>query len=627
MTEKKFDYNYKNDVFLQLEKEFLALRKRLNNKIVKSCVTVKHAKEFYTEVGFICKFVKSMFLESDFWCSYYARMTIKLLDRFIKKINTSSIKVNELFIDTVLLRKDMLRLSSRYFLDDMLEYYDMHRSSPVFVSRRKAIEAPLFYVNRSLLRSVGIIFPDKIAPRTVVYSVAPSCGKSLIQNFGSALILAIHKLIANTGSILRISNEENNVNRFSSATMDIMRNPCFTEIYPEFAKYRTENNKFKFFQKESVEEWKVADTEVEASYYARTRDGTINSIRVKTAIMLDDPSRGLKESQDVEVHKRIITLYWSDLDDRADNQEQCSFIIGGTQFAPFDIFNDIADTYADELKEDNSIYNNSYTSIKATKNHRVVVIKVDIEDEKRQSIVPKVHNTNNLRLKEKKLNELQKGLYDLVYRQKVTALEGMGFHYSKLKTYSRLPIDDNMQSLLSKSAVAVIDPTRKGKDSFSMPIYKFCGKDGLYYLVDAIYIKQPVTELYDDIVSSFVKNNVVRVVVENNTDTSLGSFLRSKCEARGHIIDIEEIYQTKNKSERINTNQGHIRRMICFPEKDLYPRNTHMGRFMEKTTEYSFEKPTKEDDAVDTLALSVEKLFLQTDTLDNFIVTSKRLPI
>ena len=47
----------------------------------------------------------------------------------------------------------------------------------------------------------------------------------------------------------------------------------------------------------------------------KTRDSSINSVRCQIG-MMDDPSRGLQECNNIEIHKKINQLYVGDFDDR-----------------------------------------------------------------------------------------------------------------------------------------------------------------------------------------------------------------------------------------------------------------------------------------------------------------------
>lgn len=645
MTSKnKYDYTYKSDEFIELEEQMRDVVRNIGYIPANNLVSLEKCKTTVRYLEFLCEFIKTMGLHNDFMSSYYAnkygkRLTSDMMQALENK-NNDKMTVFAL-AKVYAMWREMLRIGARYNLNDMLEYYDLKKSTPVYAPRKKALEAPVFYVNRSLLRSIGIRYPDKRHPQLVVYSVAPSTGKSLIQNFASAQILALDKLIRKTGSILRMSNEEKNVNRFSASVMDLIKTPTFIEIYPEFAKYMN-GTKFKMFQKESVEEWKLLDTETEASYYARTMHSAINSIRAKTAIMVDDPSGGLKDSQNKDEHDFITTLFWGDLGDRADYPDDCSMIIGGTQFAGFDIFNDIYDTYEEiDGLVDDDLFTDSYLDIKKTKNGNVVIIKIDCYDGYGNSIFPKVHSNESLEKKANKLEEMQVGLFSLVYRQKRVPLEGMSFDYDLLKTYEKLPFDEDGVSLLSETAIASLDPTRKGTDFCSMPILKKNLANGLYYLIDCVFKKKPITELHQEIAKMLIRHKVKSLVIENNTDTSLASVISMICEANdyktkifsGVVIKkdnydllITEKYNVTKKTQRINENQGYIVNKFVYPAKGLYSKNTQMGKFMENLTSYSFEKPNKNDDAVDTMAMISSDMLKSKINLVNTVKAKKTLP-
>lgn len=52
--------------------------------------------------------------------------------------------------------------------------------------------------------------------------------------------------------------------------------------------------------------------------------------------------------------------------------------------------------------------------------------------------------------------------------------------------------------------------------------------DNIFYLVDFLYQKKGMDDLYDPIVDMIIKHQLNQLVVENNTDTSLKTVLEER---------------------------------------------------------------------------------------------------
>ena len=96
-----------------------------------------------------------------------------------------------------------------------------------------------------------------------------------------------------------------------------------------------------------------------------------------------------------------------------------------------------------------------------------------------------------------------------------------------------------------------------------------------------IFKQKAMSELYDEIVDKIIENNVIDLVIENNTDTSLKSLLDERLQNKGYnMCIIREKYNVKNKEQRIKDMRGHLKRNILFKEKTKVKPNTDYGRFM-----------------------------------------------
>ena len=145
-----------------------------------------------------------------------------------------------------------------------------------------------------------------------------------------------------------------------------------------------------------------------------------------------------------------------------------------------------------------------------------------------------------------------------------------------------------------------------------MPIFKSDGQNH-YYLVDCIFKKKAMTDLYEEIIAKIEEHQITWLVVENNTDTSLKTLLDKMLEEKGILYcNITEKYQGNRRKElRIKDTQGIIRKMIYFKPKNKYKPNSDYGRLMKNLTTYSFDFPNRNDDAPDSLALFASEIILE----------------
>ena len=61
------------------------------------------------------------------------------------------------------------------------------------------------------------------------------------------------------------------------------------------------------------------------------------------------------------------------------------------------------------------------------------------------------------------------------------------------------------------------------------------------------------------------------------------------------------------KATRIEINKGIIKRKIWFPDKRLFGKTSHLGKFMENLTLYNSQGNNRNDDAPDSTALFVSE--------------------
>lgn len=395
-------------------------------------------------------------------------------------------------------------------------------------------------------------------------------------------------------TIIRLSYSDTLVASFSNTLRNILKSERHRMVFPQF-----ERMKDKLFEKETDEDWKLMGAEL-TNHTAQPRNGQITGKR-GNIVVIDDIVKDSKEASSIALHEEIWTKYTTDWSSRALDGDQKTVAIG-TMWSPYDLLNRIEE-FESKFHDivDDPIF--PYTTI-STDGSCVFISVPALDPDTDESTMPLVYGTQYFH-KQREANDDY--YWACVYQQHPIPLEGLEFDWNSLRKYTTIPRDDiTGESLLNKVCYASLDPARKGKDNVSMPIFNRIGDD--WYLLDCIFEKKPMSDLYDDIVNAIIKYNICYLVLENNTDTSLGFLINKMLKEKGfYNCTIKEHYSTANKEARIRDQRGVIKKRIMFPDKDKINRKSSLGRFMENVTTYCFDYPNKNDDANDSLALFTEE--------------------
>lgn len=310
-------------------------------------------------------------------------------------------------------------------------------------------------------------------------------------------------------------------------------------------------------------------------------------------VVIDDILKGALESTNVELHKSLMDRFDSDWSSRADDDMQKTLLLG-TMWSNTDPLNVMYDR---ACSDSDLIDSKKFKYTEVARNGKSVFIGIPALDEKDESTCPLRYSTEYLLKKKKQMSPY---LWQAVYMQDPIAPSGIAFEYGNLKTYEKLPKMNN-----SVVRYASLDPARRGKNYVTMPIfYRFSDSKEEFYLVDCLYQKKAMNELYDSIVAMIVEHRLSHLVIENNTDTSLKYVLETKLRALRYFgCTIVEKYSVANKEQRIKDNQGYMRNNIIYPKKGLFPTASDISQGMENFVTYSFDYPNKYDDFPDAIAL------------------------
>lgn len=601
--------------------------------IEKSQIELIEYKQFNKVIGNL------EIINLDYKISEYAtrlyKASLKVIEVFQKNIpNLAKYKITiPKRTNFIALSKKMLCISARWSIESFITYYefDMPQDNKAFPKRKPLLQDVIFFADRMNATKLGIKFNDGIMPHRIIFAVQPNSGKSFVVNVYSVLALCMHDIYYNTSGILRMSNNGGNACGFSDQIKAMIENEKIVDVYPEFKKYFA-TGKPKILEKATSEEWKLADLEpkIRASHFARGRDSAINSLRIFVLLAIDDLSDGFDQMNNDEAHQAMTTKYQIDMDSRKESEDIPEFI-AGTMFNEFDVPNFLIK----QLEEKGLLIDDPKNSnIRYTKDFNTIVIQIDCFDKRGNSIAPDLISTEKLKDKQASLKPYE---FDLVYRQIRSSRDPRIFDWSILDTYKTNGPE------ISKTAVAVVDPTRKsGNDYFSMPVFRHNNKTGKERLTDAIYeqkslgkVSDPKNEFLFKVCAFIISNSIVHLVIENNTSNTLGSFIEQKLKDMGYAgCKIEEVFNVSKKGketklQRILSQEATIVNNIEFPDKSILKPQTDLALFMEDFTRFDAKetgnKKTNHDDGPDSVAIYSDRfLFNRQNRFSEIVGLKKR---
>lgn len=534
----------------------------------------------------------------------------------------------------LVLAKKMLSISARWDIERFINVYefDLAENNKAFPKRKPLLKDVIFYANRMNATKLGIRFNDGIMPLRIIFAVQPNSGKSFVVNVYSVISVIMHALYYNTSGILRMSNNGGNACGFSDQIKAMIESEKIMEVFPELKPYFA-TGKPKVLEKSTSEEWKLQDLDpkIRASHFARGRDSAINSLRIFVLLAIDDLSDGFDQMNNDEAHQAMTTKYQIDMDSRKESEDIPEFI-AGTMFNEFDVPNFLIKKLEDK---GDLFYDSANSNIRHTKDYKTVAIQIDCFDGRGNSVAPELISTEKLKEKQASLKPYE---FDLVYRQIRSSRDPRPFAWENLTTYK-----DKDAPYLSKTAKAVVDPTRKsGNDYFSMPVLRHNNQNGKDRLVGAIHcqkslgkVSDPKNEFLFRVCKFIIDNSIVHLTIENNTSNTLGSFIEQKLKDLGYNgCKIEEVFASSKKGketklQRILSQEATIVANIEFPDKTILKPQTDLALYMEHLTRFDSKenigKKCNPDDAPDSLAMYADKhLFNKSNRLSEVSAFSRK---
>ena len=626
--------NYIDDCITQIAKFSKTAKsmKTFNEKRMYSaliaCSAIETAQNLYLiEAESKINYNRNQVINYDYTVSQYANRLYAITSNLVAQYKNSKIDdIKDVSMQDVATlvnyNRKMLYIAARWSTQRLIEIYDLDKpeKNKKLPKRLPILSDALACFDNILCTKLGVKTESNIHLKRLVICMPPSSGKTYAANAYTVLTLCHHHIrFAETG-IIRMTNNMDNAKIYGSQVHNMMTDPVFVNVFPEYRKYITADNKNKLFSYESAEQYLLRDCSNECfnSIFMFGWDSGINGKRSLLGSVLDDISDGTNTMDSDDFHKKQTAKVMTDVTDRNDSDD-CPIIIMGTMYNENDVQNTFIDMWERNLEPHPYLRN-----VQVTKDGTCGVCLIDIENESGNSIAPELYPDSLLQSKKEFCARTGKMyMYNLIYRQKRDSREPKTFALNTLKQYTSLP------KTLSKTSKSFIDTTRKnGSDYFAQPFCYYDEENNLWYLVDCIFeqkslgiISDPKNKFKEKVCNKIIANNTTQCGIESNTSNTTGALLKDRLTQLGYTDCrfIEKYtYGKKGQSKftRILDMEEAIKEHIVFPSP-LYGMSTEMQRFMEQLTGWNSKGKqgrANPDDAIDSIALFA-KTFIQEKKL------------
>lgn len=471
--------------------------------------------------------------------------------------------------------KNAYKYGARGSFEHFVIYYEWNIpwKDKFFLPRYEILSGYAYFLNK-------MTFDEEF--EMIIANLPSGTGKTYLEKLSEAFDFGIQP----SGTMLALCSNDTVVKGSSRLVRDIIMSEPFGEVFPHL-KYDKEDKQF--FLKETDAEWKLRDCKLLASYYASTTNSNVVGQRASRRIHIDDLYADYLEALNENLNDYYENKYKTVWRKRYVQNKIPKISITGTMWSPTDFMVRMIDLLE---KYDKFTPHPKYKYCRVSEDGKKAIVQVPAMDfDTGETTCKALWSTEQL-MREK--NSMEEYLWQCNFQQVVCSPEGLEFSYPNLKTYTSVPINE------VGYCKAYIDGTRKNSaDNFAMPILQPYYDD--WALVDCIYSKSATTELYDEIVDKIIENNIIYVLLECNVDNGLKKELERRLDEQDYYCEIEEIYNTMPKAQRIARGKGLALRKIVYPAKELFPMNTQMGRFMNDFTSFNTGGRNAHDDAPESI--------------------------
>ncbi len=428
-------------------------------------------------------------------------------------------------------------------------------------------------------------------------------GKTISDAIAISWLLGVNP----DNDVLKVLGNPTLVMTTTKAIVDIMTKPFFGRVFPKFAKYFVQGeNPLNMFSicRNKEGELTLADSNKPMNVKVISKDTSVDGIRVRF-LFLDDICRS-KDATNLKQHQIDINNYWNSWWKRNYGTDDFFVVAGGTAYSVNDILSHLISYYSKgkiiRTKEFKYAYKNEKGNCVFIK-----IPKIDF-DFNRSTYPTKFPYEEAMRIRDRDLAS-----FEAMEQQNPQNPETTPLAWDKLNTYEELP------SGISEYAYAVLDPARTGKNYVTMGVHrvreetdKYGAKVEVHYLVDCIFQLRQMEELYGEICDKVEKHRIIKLHIENNTDTSLGFLIEKMLHERGTMFcEVSESFSTENKEEKIRelvySSQGYFKNQMRYPCMQMYAPSSQMGKFMLYITAYDYNTKMEYDDSIDEECMYIKR--------------------
>lgn len=442
-------------------------------------------------------------------------------------------------------------------------------------------------------------------------------GKSYSNQFAISWLLGIDQ----NNDVLDVLGNPTLVLTNTRGIVNIMTNPKFAMVFPNFQKFHDmggdiARNMFSVCRLKEGE-LTLADSSKTLNVKIISKDTPIDGIRVRY-LFLDDVCRS-KDATNLKQHQIDINNFWNSWYKRNYGTDDFYIVISGTAYNVNDIMSHLIAYFTKGKMQRTKENKYTYSSLDGS----CVIIKIPkIDDDLNRSTFPqKFPYKDALEARDRDYNTFM-----AMEQQQPQNPETSPLCYEKINTYSEIPSD------LTNYAYAVLDPARTGKNYVSMPIKrvreeidKFGAKVKVHYLVDCIFQLKQMADLYSEICDKVKHHHIIRLHIENNTDTSLKFLIEKMLHEREiTFCVVTESFSTENKEERMRelvySNEGYFKTQMCYPEMQLHAPSSQMGKYMLYLTSYDYYQKMEYDDSIDSECMYIEQFVSGNSNINKAVI-------
>lgn len=457
------------------------------------------------------------------------------------------------------------------------------------------VSKPFFYYFNRMVLKKDIKFISK--------QMFTGGGKSRSNQFAFAWLLGIDK----DNDILDVLGNPTLVLTNTKGTMELMIQKRFAKVFPYYMKYHemggdVKSNMFSICRLKEGE-LTLVDSVKPLNLKVISKMTSVDGIRVRY-LFLDDVCRSADKTN-LKQHETDIANYWNSWWKRNYGTDDFYVIISGTAYSVFDIMSSLIAYYSKGKMFRTKI--NKYTYQNESGN--CIFIKIPkIDDEFGRSTYPqKFPYDEAVRARDRDYNTFM-----AMEQQMPQNPETSPLCWEKLLTYDTLPTG------LSEGAYACLDPARTGKNYVTMGIHRVKKEIDKYnveierhYLVDCIFELKLMEELYEQICDKIERHHIIRLHIENNTDTSLRFLIEKMLHERNvFFCELTESFSNEKKEDKMREvvygNEGYFKNQMVYPSLSLYSQSSQMGKFMTYLTAYDYNQTLEYDDSIDEECMYID---------------------